>query len=260
MSQMPVAFVGHGAPTLALDAKKGADFATWGASMPRPGAILVVSAHWQTAGATLGTVTPRPLMYDFSGFPEPLYRVRYTSPGAPELAQRIAAVMVAHGGVTTRPERPLDHGVWTPLVHLFPKADVPVLQLSLPRVTPRALFELGAALAPLRAEGVWLMGSGNVTHNLGRARPVDDAAPPPPPTWASEFDAFVAENVSKGDFDALIDFEKRAPGAAMSHPTHEHYLPLLWALGAASRGSHRARFPVLGYEFHSLSRRCVELA
>ena len=260
MTQMPVGFIGHGAPTLALDKQKGADFRVWGAALPRPRAILVVSAHWQSAGATLGTVTTRPLLYDFSGFEPPLYQVRYEAPGAPELARRITALLQARGDVAARPERSLDHGVWTPLVHAFPKADVPVLQLSLPRSPPRAVFELGAALAPLRGEGVWMVGSGNVTHNLARARFVDERAPEPPPAWAVEFDAFVAENTARGDFDALIDFEKRAPSAALAHPTHEHYLPLLWAAGAASRGSHSVRFPVLGYEFHSLSRRCVELA
>jgi 4,5-DOPA dioxygenase extradiol len=251
---MPVLFVGHGAPLLAVDADKGAPLRAWGASLPRPAAILALSAHWLSREIHTGAVATRPLIYDFSGFPDALYRLRYASPGAPALADRVSALLGAEGlEVAPSPERGLDHGVWVPLLHLFPEAEVPVLQLSIPApASPAALFALGRALAPLRDEGVLIMGSGNVTHNLGRLGP--DGAPP---AWALDFDAWVARTLDTWDVDALLDYPRSAPSLRLAHPSEEHFVPLLIAAGAAG-DKPRVRYPVLGFEYGSLSRRSVQ--
>jgi 4,5-DOPA dioxygenase extradiol len=249
---LPAGFVAHGAPFLAVNAARGAPLRAWAASLPRPRAFLFVSAHFERAPLTIGAETARELLYDFTGFPPELYRVRYPAPGAPELAERVAALL-AHLA-PLRSERPLDHGVWTPLVHLAPAADVPVLELSMPRPwSARELFELGRALAPLRAEGVWILGSGNLVHNLGRLDP-DEA---PPPAWAVEFDAWIADVLRRRDWDALIGYRERAPALRLAHPTEEHLRPLLVAAGAGADGP--VSFPVEGWEWGSLSRRCVQL-
>jgi 4,5-DOPA dioxygenase extradiol len=249
----PVLFVGHGAPTLALDRDKGAALRAWGASLARPSAVLVVSAHWEAAPVTLGATAVAPLVYDFHGFPAPLYRVEYPAPGAPELATRVAR-QLGEANVRHRPDRGLDHGVWTPLIHVFPDHDVPVLQLSMPSELGAArVFALGQALAPLRDEGVLLVGSGNVTHNL-RALGPDGAAPQP---WARELDEWVREALLSRDVDALCAYRERAPAFRLNHPTEEHWLPLLFAVGAAPAVS--VRFPVEGFEYQNLSRRAVEL-
>lgn len=247
---MPVVFVGHGAPLLAVDAAKGEPLRTWGAALPRPRAVLVLSAHWEASPPTVGATQKRPLVYDFSGFPKALYEVQYPAPGAPELAARVAGLLPE---IAQRPERGLDHGVWTPLVWMFPRPDVPVLQLSLPGSDPQTLAELGVRLAPLRDEGVLIVGSGNVTHNLSRMRPEGTA----PESWAVEFDAWVKRTLDAGDLDALLDYPRKAPAARVAHPTVEHFSPLV-AVAAAGAGG-VVRYPVTGWEFGSLSRRAVQL-
>lgn len=163
---MPVVFVSHGAPTMALDRRAGADFARLAQQLPKPRAMLVVSAHWLDAPATIGTRSRRELLYDFSGFPAELYRVRYDAPAAADVADELQRMVPS---LLRADERPWDHGVWVPLVHMFPKADVPVLQVSVPyRWSPRQLFDLGRSLAPLRDQGVLVLGSGGMVHNLGR--------------------------------------------------------------------------------------------
>lgn len=251
---VPVGFVGHGAPTLALDATKGADLARWAADWPAVKAILVVSAHWEAAPASLGATQPVPLIYDFSGFPRPLYQLTYPAPGAPALAERVAALL--GGAVRRAPERGLDHGAWVPLIWLRPAADLPVLQLSLPGADARVLFDLGRRLAPLRREGVLVLGSGNVVHNLRR---VDFRPDAPTPAWAEDFDAWVAERLSTGDVDGLLQYGGR-PDARIAHPTVEHFSPLLVAAGAAwgEGGGDAVRFPVTGFEFGSIARRVVQ--
>jgi 4,5-DOPA dioxygenase extradiol len=254
--RMPAAFIGHGAPTLALDPEKGAAFAAWGAALGKPRAILVASAHWEKAPPTLGATETRPLVYDFYGFPEPLYRVRYPAPGAADLARRVESLL-APEGVAREPERGLDHGVWTPLVHLYPAADVPVLQLSLPTAWGAGrIHALGARLAPLRDEGVLMIGSGNITHNL---RAVSWGGGPTP-AWASEFDAWAKEALDRGDVDVLLDYRTKAPALRMTHPTEDHWLPLFFAIGAAPPRAGHVRYPVEGWELGSVSRRSVELS
>lgn len=251
----PVGFVAHGAPLLALDAEKGAPLGAWGRGMPRPRAILAVSAHWEAAPPALGPTRPVPLIYDFRGFPEALYRVQYAAPVAPELAERVTALLGGPAAVRVMPERGLDHGTWVPLKWMYPEADVPVLQLSLPTEDPAALIALGRRLAPLRAEGVLVLGSGNITHNLRRV----DWQNGPPPDWATDFDSWTADVLTRFDLDALAQYRTRAPGVELALPTHEHFTPLLVAAGAASEGAHGVGFPVDGFEYGSLSRRSVRL-
>ena len=252
-AKLPALFVGHGAPTLALDEEKGAPLRTWGRTLPRPRAVLVVSAHWEEAPVTLGTVQTSPLVYDFYGFPEPLYGVTYPAPGAPELAGRVVDLL-GTGLVDRRPERGLDHGVWTPLVHMFPDHDVPVLQLSMPSALgAKAVFGLGDRLAPLRSEGVLLVGSGNITHNLRAMGPEGRA----PESWAVDFDRWVRDRLVDRDVDGLLAYRERAPAFERNHPSEDHWLPLLFTLGAAS--GDKASFPVEGFEHQNLSRRAVQL-
>lgn len=234
MHSLPALFVSHGAPTLILDEVPARQFLQdYGATLPRPQAILVISAHWETAGPAL-TASARPdTIHDFFGFPPALYELRYPAPGAPTLATQIAGRLTAAGyAVTLDPERGLDHGAWVPLKLLFPDADIPVLQLGLPsQYSPAELVALGQALAPLRAEGVLIIGSGSVTHNLaafGRHQ-LNDA----PPDWVSAFADWLTRAIEDGRTQDLLDYRHHAPHAVRNHPTEEHFLPLFVALGAA---------------------------
>ena len=252
---MPVAFVSHGAPTLATDALHGADFTEWALTLPPPRAVLVVSAHWLDAPATLGTVTPRELLYDFSGFPDALYDLRYPAPAAPELARELLQHLpfLRHDEV-----RPWDHGVWVPLLHMFPAADVPVLQISLPYAwSPAQLFLLGRQLAPLRDAGVLILGSGGMVHNLGR---LEWGANPRPPAWATDFEGWVRERLAARSFDDVVAFREKAPAVRLAHPTDDHFLPLLVAMGAAADRPGGVTFPIAGFEYGSLSRLAVQFA
>jgi len=254
---IPVAFVGHGAPSLALDPAKGADLAAIAAAFPRPFAVLAISAHWESRAPTIGTVNPRPLLRDYSGFPEELSRVAYPAPPAAALGRRVENLL-RPWNVARSLDRALDHGVWVPLVHMFPDAGVPVLQLSLPgRLSGTELVKIGAALAPLRADGVLVLGSGSLTHNLRLARYED---PSPPPAWAVEFDTWCAEALARFDVDALADYRHRSPALHVAHPTEEHFLPLLIAVGAASIQTPQITFPITGFEHRSMSRRSVLMA
>lgn len=254
MQRMPAIFIGHGAPTVALDADKGAPFREWARTLPVPRAVLVISAHWTAARATLGAVETLPLIYDFYGFPEALYRVQWPAPGAPELAARVRALLGE--AIADAPGRGLDHGVWTPLLWMFPKADIPVLQLAMPAVASYAdLLALGRRLEPLREEGVLIVGSGNITHNLRR---VDMGPPTAPPGWASDFDAWCADALTRWDLDALTRARERAPSFETNHPTDEHFRPLIVVAGAAGEAAPGVDFPVSGWEFGSLSRRAVQ--
>lgn len=248
----PVGFVAHGAPFLAVDAALGEPFRRWGASLPRPAAILVVSAHFERAPLTIGATETRDLMYDFSGFPEALYQVRYPAPGAPWLADRVEQLLA--GRETARSERPLDHGAWAPLIHLAPAADIPVLEISMPRSdTAAVLFDTGRRLAPLRAEGVWILASGNLVHNLGR---LDWSGNGGTPAWAADFDAWIANVLARRDWDSLIEYAARAPGVSLAHPTEEHLRPILVAAGAGADDS--VQFVHEGWEYGSISRRTVQ--
>ncbi|MEZ5977662.1 MAG: class III extradiol ring-cleavage dioxygenase [Planctomycetota bacterium] len=252
----PVAFVSHGAPTLAVDPARGADLAAMGAELgaapAAPRAVLVVSAHWERAPATIGTTTARELLHDYGGFPREIREVRYDAPAAPDVAARVADLV---RGVERDERRPWDHGVWVPLVHMFPRRDVPVVQLSLPsRSSGAELVELGRRLAPLRDEGVLVLGSGGAVHNLGA---IDWTEASPPPSWATEFESFARAALDRGDLDALADAERRAPAFRRAHPSAEHWQPLLVAAGAGAAASAPPTYPVEGFEYGSLSRLAV---
>ncbi|MCD9144413.1 dioxygenase family protein [Streptomyces albireticuli] len=228
--RMPTLYLSHGAPPLADDALWPGQLAAWAAGLPRPKAILMVSAHWEEAPLALGATETVPLVYDFWGFPEHYYKVRYEAPGAPELAEKVRKALRAPGTpVQDIPDRGLDHGAYVPLVEMFPEADVPVLQVSMPTLDPRRLMEIGRRLAPLRDEGVLIVGSGFFTHNLAALRHTG----PTPPSWSAEFDAWGREALEGGDVDALLDFERKSPAARLAHPRTEHFAPLFVAMGAA---------------------------
>jgi 4,5-DOPA dioxygenase extradiol len=240
--RMPVIFAAHGAPVLLDDAEWMGQLAAWARQMPRPAGILMISAHWEEFPATLGATRTVPLVYDFYGFPQRYYQTRYPAPGAPELAVRVRELLRGEGmAVADDPGRGLDHGAYVPLVAMYPEADVPVLQISMPGLDAHALFQLGQALAPLREEGVLVFGSGFLTHNLRYA------FRPGTPEWAREFDAWVEEALSRFDVESLVDFQRRAPGARLALPTWEHYAPVLVAAGAASAGAPRISFPIIGW-------------
>lgn len=253
---LPSLFVSHGAPTLALDPDKGGELASIAQLFPEPRAVLVVSAHWESRAPTIGTVLPRPLLYDYAGFPEELYRVEYAAPPAADLAQRVESAL-RPWNIARAIDRGLDHGVWVPLLHMFPRANVPVLQMSLPgRLSGAELLKIGAALAPLRTEGVLILASGSLTHNLRLSRFED---PTPPPAWAIEFDTWCFDVLRRFDLDSLADYRRRAPALHVAHPTEEHFLPLLIAAGAASHVPPKVTFPITGFEHRSMSRRAVLL-
>jgi 4,5-DOPA dioxygenase extradiol len=250
---MPTIFLAHGSPFLLDDAKWMAELAAWAGALPKPRAILMLSAHWVDEPITLGATRRVPLVYDFYGFPQRYYDVTYAAPGAPELAARAKSLLEATGRVR-QSERGLDHGAYVPLLAMYPKADVPVLQVSLPTLDPKTLVAMGRALAPLRDEGVLIVGSGFLTHNM---RTLDTTSGAAPPSWASDFDAWSAEAFAKRDVDALVDYRARAPGVGMALPTHEHFVPALVAMGAAP-GSGQVRFPISGFTYGSFTKRSIE--
>ncbi|MBV8392295.1 MAG: dioxygenase [Alphaproteobacteria bacterium] len=231
---MPTVFVSHGSPMLFLeqDLPARAFLATLGEILPRPKAILAVSAHWNTERPAVSTAARPETIHDFYGFPEPLYRLRYAAPGAPELAQQVAELT----GAVPVGDYGLDHGAWVPAMLGWPKADIPIFQLSVqPYATPADHIALGRRLAPLREEGVLVMGSGSATHNLRRL--MRGAHDTPAEPWAREFDDWVAEKVEAGDEKALANYRSEAPHAKEAHPTDEHFLPLHVAFGAAGEGA-----------------------
>lgn len=239
---MPVIFAAHGAPVLLDDPQWMSEFASWAKAMPKPKSILMVSAHWEKRPTTLGATRTVPLVHDFYGFPERYYRVEYPAPGAPGLADRVRDLLGEKGvAVVDDPERGLDHGAYVPLVAMYPGADVPVLQVSMPGLVEEELLMLGRALAPLREEGVLIFGSGFLTHNMRYA------FRPGIPDWARDFDSWVEGALAGFDVDALVDFRSRAPAARMALPTWEHYAPVLVAAGAASGQTPRVSFPITGW-------------
>jgi 4,5-DOPA dioxygenase extradiol len=254
---MPALYLGHGAPPLLDDAARMEELAAWGRDLPRPKSILMVSAHWQTAPMAIGATTTVPLVYDFYGFPERFYQLEYRSPGAPELAADVKALMPDDEPVMDRPTRGLDHGAWVPLKIMYPEADIPVLQMSLPTDDPHRLMKLGERLRPLREEGVLIIGSGFLTHGLPFLKDwsIDAAAP----GWSKDFDLWAAEALARGDVDTLSDYRSKAPGMPYAHPTVEHYTPLFVTLGAATAADAPGIQVIDGY-WMGLSKRSLQVA
>lgn len=218
----------------------------------------MVSAHWEEDPLTLSATTTVPLYYDFWGFPERYYQVQYPAPGAPRLAAEVRKLLAGHHDVGHDPSRGLDHGAYVPLAEMYPQADVPVLQVSMPTLDPHTLFEVGKRLSPLRDQGVLIVGSGFSTHNL---REMNWHAGPeaPAPSWSAEFDHWLEETIAALDVDALLDFREQAPAAAIAHPRTEHFAPLFVALGASVDQGTEGRSTIEGYWF-GLSKRSVEFA
>ena len=251
---MPVAFIGHGSPMNAIeDNRWSRGFKDLGRSLPKPVAILAVSAHWYIGGtAVTGDKLPATI-HDFGGFPEALYEVHYPARGDAELAKRVAS-LVGGGAVVSR-EWGLDHGTWSVLVHLRPEADCPVVQLSIDaNATPERHLEIGRALAPLRDDGVLILGSGNIVHNLRdaflRMRSGDHRTP----DWSAAFDAQVTDSLDRRKPLELAGLA-RSPEMQRAHPTPDHYLPLLYAAGASA--GENASYPITGFDLGSLSMRSV---
>lgn len=227
---LPSLFLSHGAPPLADDPLWTAQLHALSQRLDRPKAILVVSAHWEEAPLAIGATRTVPLYYDFYGFPEKYYKVTYPAPGAPELAVSVRKLLAAPGQpIADDPDRGLDHGAYVPLVEMYPDADIPVLQISMPTLDPATLLDVGRRLAPLRDEGVLIIGSGFSTHNLRQA----DWSNTSVPTWSSEFDHWLREALASGAVDDLVAFQDKAPAPHLAHPTTEHFAPLFVALGAA---------------------------
>ena len=235
MSRLPTLFVSHGAPTFALEpGLAGPRLTALGRELPRPDAVLVVSPHWMTPTPRVGTVAQPETIHDFGGFAPALYQLAYPASGHPGLAQRALEHLNAAGWQAHADDhRGLDHGAWVPLLHLFPQADVPVFQVSLPsRLDARSAWALGQALAPLADEGVLIVGSGSLTHNLYEFRGGNGPDEP----YVLRFAAWVREAVEQGDSARLRRTLDDAPQAQRAHPTPEHFWPLLVAAGAAGEG------------------------
>ena len=256
MSTMPALFLSHGAPPLVDDPTWVGQLQELAAGLPRPKAILMASAHWESAPLMLGATQTVPLVYDFGGFPRHYYEVRYPAPGAPRLAERIAKLMPDRERVT-RTDRGLDHGAYVPLTVMYPDADIPVLQMSLPTLEPDRLLGIGRRLAPLRDEGVLIVGSGFTTHGLPFLRDFRPEAAAP--GWSAEFDAWTAEALARGAVDELADFRDRAPGMPYAHPTIEHFAPMFLTLGAAVDPERRPEQPIDGF-WMGLSKRSFLVA
>ncbi|GII20445.1 dioxygenase [Planosporangium mesophilum] len=258
MERMPALYLGHGAPPLVDDPTWTRELAAWAGRLPRPTAILIVSAHWESAPLTIGaTATGVPLVYDFGGFPERYYRAQYRSPGAPELAAKVKALVADTEPVAEQPDRGLDHGAYVPLTVMYPDADIPVLQISMPTLDPQRLLDLGRRLAPLRDEGVLIVGSGFLTHGLPFLR--DWRVDATPPGWSAEFDAWAGEVLARGAVDELIDFRNRAPGMPYAHPTIEHFAPMFVTLGAGDDPEAPPQQEIDGF-WLGLAKRSIQVA
>jgi len=254
---LPALYISHGAPPLFEDTPWMAQLHQWARSLPRPRGIVIVSAHWEAAPTSItSTVAHTPLVYDFGGFARLYHEMQYATPDATELGRRLVAAMPDSQAVHEHRYRGLDHGAWVPLKVMYPAADVPVVQLSLPTDDPEQLIALGARLRDLRNEGVLVIGSGFMTHGLPF---VDFRRPDVVPTWSAEFDSWAAEALASGDLDELTHYAKRAPGLPYAHPTVEHFVPLFVTLGAATGPAAPVTTVIDGY-MAGLAKRSFQVA
>jgi 4,5-DOPA dioxygenase extradiol len=228
---LPSVYLSHGAPPTFEDAAWMRQLHDWARSLPKPRAVLIVSAHWESAPLAVSSTEPTELVYDFGGFAPMYYRMRYDTPPAGDLARRLLGVLPDTETVHEHRSRGLDHGAWVPLKIMYPDADVPVLQLSLPTHDPDRLLELGRRLRPLREQGVLVVGSGFMTHGLPF---IDWSRPDQVPGWSRDFDLWAADALDRGDVAELARFRSTAPGMPYAHPTVEHFTPLFVTLGAAT--------------------------
>lgn len=230
---MPALYLSHGAPPVFDDGHWMEQLFDWSQILPKPKGILIVSAHWESAPLMVSSPDQgTPLVYDFAGFAPIYYQMTYPTPDAHQLASRVAGLMPDNEAVHEHSSRGLDHGAWVPLKVMYPYADVPVVQMSMPTHDPQRLFDIGRRLRPLRAEGVLIIGSGFMTHGL-RYATREMLFENQVPGWSAEFDAWVADALGRGDFETLAAYD-RAPGMPYAHPTVEHFTPLFIAIGAAT--------------------------
>ena len=250
--RMPALFLAHGNPMNALaDNGFTRSLTALVGDLPRPEAVLVVSAHWLTRGTHVLTAALPRTIHDFGGFPEELYQVQYPAPGSPSGAERVRELVPE---ALSDDAWGLDHASWTILRHMWPSADVPVFELSLDIAAPPAAhWELGRKLAPLRDEGVLVVGSGNIVHSFAGISWEPDAPAKP---WAEEFDAWIADALVRGDREALVDYRAAGTMARLSVPTNDHYLPMLYSAAMREDGDEIA-FTHTGIEMSSMSMRCV---
>ena len=257
MSKMPALYIGHGAPMMLDDPLWTSQLRDIAGKIEKPQAIVMVSAHWESEPITLSNPAANSaLVYDFSGFDKKFYEMTYNSPDATEISELVASMMPDTVPVY-QSNRGLDHGAWVPLRVMYPDADIPVVQMSMPTSDPARLLELGKRLQPLREKGVLVIGSGFMTHGLRYLRDwrIDADAP----TWSSEFDAWAAQALANGDVDALSNYKELAPGMPYAHPTVEHFTPLFITLGAATAADVAPETLIDGY-FMGLSKRSILVA
>jgi 4,5-DOPA dioxygenase extradiol len=257
MSKMPALYIGHGAPLLLDDPIWSSEIAAITKKFEKPKAILIVSAHWESAPISISSATAgTPLVYDFGGFAQKFYEMTYETPDATALAARIAAMMPDNEPLHES-RRGLDHGAWVPLKIMYPDADIPVLQMSMPTSDPGKLIQIGKRLQPLRDEGVLIIGSGFMTHGLPFLR--DFSINAAVPGWSSDFDQWAADALSRGDVDALASYKDLAPAVKYAHPTVEHFTPLFVTLGAATNPESISETLVEGF-WMGLSKRSLLVA
>jgi len=244
---LPALYLSHGAPPLFDDGPWLRSLFDWAQSLPKPKSILIVSAHWESAPLMLSAPAAHtPLVYDFGGFHPRYYTMKYDTPDAGALARRVVGAMPAGHAPHQHPSRGLDHGAWVPLMAMYPLADIPVLQLSMPTQDPAGLLDLGARLRPLREEGVLVIGSGFMTHGLPFITR-DMVLHGTVPAWSADFDTWAADALARGDVDELAAYRTRAPGMPYAHPTVDHFIPLFITLGAAHRADRPVHTAIDGY-------------
>jgi 4,5-DOPA dioxygenase extradiol len=256
---MPALYLGHGAPPLFDDAPWINELFAWSQSLPKPTAILIVSAHWESTPLSLSaTAANTPLVYDFGGFDPRYYSMTYWTPDASDLATRVRATLPDVEPVHQHRSRGLDHGAWVPLKIMYPYGDVPVLQMSMPTQDPERLLDIGRRLSELRSEGVLVIGSGFMTHGLPYLT-ADMFFRGTVPAWSSDFDQWAADALARGDVDTLTRYRTQAPGVRYAHPSVEHFTPLFITLGAAAEAESPAQTAIEGYQF-GLSKRSFQVA
>lgn len=251
---LPALYLSHGAPPTFEDGDWMRDLHSWARALPKPRAILIVSAHWESESIGITSTTGAELVYDFGGFSPMYYQMRYDTPPASDLAAQLVSLMPTNETVYEHRNRGLDHGAWVPLKIMYPQADIPVLQLSLPTSDTEKLLKLGQRLRPLREQGVLVIGSGFMTHGLPF---IDWHHPDRIPGWSQEFDLWVSDALERGDTEELTHFRTRAPGVRYAHPTVEHFTPLFVTLGAADDPGAPVATAIDGFRM-GLSRRSFQ--